>query len=163
MKNIIKTIFLGSVLILALYFCFFGIRDVTLRQMDCKSCRRIFSLFAQPRDYNAPAAIVKVIDGRARVYLFSKYAGPYFVEAYEVNADIELEFSKFECEGGIKFVSYPGPKSHRKVFSAQGRGETLGAVFFHPKNVGTKQREICEIEMTSPANFLLVISRASEN
>lgn len=162
MSRIARIAALGAVVVSAFVLGAIGLREILLRQVDCVTCRRAYTLLYPPNDYNAPIAMAHVAQGRAAFYLFPAYVGPYFVEAFQVPSGPEVGIDRFECKDNITFKPMPGNNARNKVFSRFGNGVILGAVYMTPENVGKKTRPACQAVFTSNVDFLLVISRASQ-
>jgi hypothetical protein len=139
-----------------------GVRDILLRQADCLTCRRVFSLVFQPSDLNAPIAMAWIEKGMSRFYLFPRYVGPYIVEVYGASGNSEVIISALDCSVDIGFRSTFGPNKQNEVSSRFGRGLILGRFYLLPENVNQKDRIACDIRIKNNENMLLVVTRVSE-
>lgn len=162
MSRIARIAALGAVAVSMLVLGSIGLREILLRQIDCVICRGAYSLFYPPSDYNAPIAMARVTQGRAALYFFPSYVGPYYVEAFQVPSGPEVGVDRFECEDNITFKPMPGNNAVNKVFSRYGDGVILGAVYMTPENAGKKTRPACQVVFRTSVDLLLVVSRASQ-
>lgn len=146
----------------AIIFCASAVfRYVSLRWIECPTCRGLVALVAPPADWNEPIALQEGMSQSQTFELRPKYVGPYWVEIYN-QGNASGAATQLACDSGIVFRPMKGAATQHPVFSRFGQGTILGTVSIAPRHLGQSAPIKCTIVGQPSPAARLVVSRASQ-